>query len=275
MVLNPIPGRELRFPITELSPSPNRSVREPALVQAPRPPPNTMYNRSVHASILIVEDEEKLAQATALYLRNAGFSVEIALDGQAALKAFERHQPDLIVLDLMLPKVDGWEVCHRIRKDSDVPIIMLTARVGEPARVQGLELGADDYLEKPFSLRELVARIHAVLRRVGKKSQTMIRAGDLRIDLDKHEVFVRERRVELTASEFALVAFMAQHPNRVFTRLQLLEAMRGSTVETSERAVDSHVKNLRKKIERNPQEPEYIQTVYGIGYRFVKSEAKL
>lgn len=226
------------------------------------------YNKTVNASILVVEDEEKLAQAIALYLRNAGFSVEIALDGQTALEAFARRPFDLIVLDLMLPKVDGWEVCHRIRKDSDVPIIMLTARVGEPARVQGLEIGADDYLEKPFSLRELVARIHAVLRRAGKKAQSVVRAGDLYIDLEKHEVFVRERRVELTASEFALLAFMAQHPGRVFTRLQLLDAMRGSTTETLERAVDSHIKNLRKKIERNPQEPEYIQTVYGVGYRF-------
>nr|BAL58726.1 DNA-binding response regulator SrrA [Candidatus Acetothermum autotrophicum] len=226
------------------------------------------YNTTVHASILVVEDEEKLAQAIALYLRNAGFSVEIALDGQAALEAFARRPFDLIVLDLMLPKVDGWEVCHRIRRESDVPIIMLTARVGEPARVQGLELGADDYLEKPFNLRELVARIHAILRRAGKRSQSVIRAGDLRIDLEQHEVFVGNRRVELTASEFALLAFMAQHPNRVFTRLQLLDAMRGSTFETLERAVDSHIKNLRKKIERNPQEPEYIQTVYGVGYRF-------
>ncbi len=230
--------------------------------------PIQRYNRSVKASILVVEDEEKLAQAIALYLRNAGFSVEIALDGQAALEAFARRQPDLIVLDLMLPKVDGWEVCHQIRKDSDVPIIMLTARVGEPARVQGLELGADDYLEKPFSLRELVARIHAVLRRAGKKSQTVIRTGDLQIDLERREVWVRGGRVELTPSEFALLAFMAQHPGRVFTRLQLLDAMRGSTAETLERAVDSHIKNLRKKIERNPQQPEYIQTVYGIGYRF-------
>ncbi len=227
-----------------------------------------MYNRNVHASILVVEDEEKLAQAIALYLRNAGFSVEIALDGQAALEAFARFNPDLIVLDLMLPKVDGWTVCHKIRHSSDVPIIMLTARVGEPARVHGLELGADDYLEKPFSLRELVARIHAVLRRTGKKSPMVIRVGDLGIDLEKHEVFVKDRKIELTASEFALLAFMAQHPHRVFTRLQLLDAMRGSTYEVSERAVDSHIKNLRKKIERNPQEPEYIQTVYGVGYRF-------
>lgn len=222
----------------------------------------------MQTSILVVEDEEKLAQAIALYLRNAGFTVEIALDGQAALKSFERGPPDLIVLDLMLPKVDGWEICHRIRKDSDVPIIMLTARVGEPARVQGLELGADDYLEKPFSLRELVARIQAVLRRAGKKSQSVIRVGNLRIDLERRDVQVQGKMLELTASEFALLAFMAQHPGRVFTRLQLLDAIRGSTFESLERAVDSHVKNLRKKLERDPQEPEYIQTVYGVGYRF-------
>jgi len=222
----------------------------------------------VQTSILVVEDEEKLAQAIALYLRNAGFAVEIALDGQAALESFQRQPPDLVVLDLMLPKIDGWEVCHRVRKNSDIPIIMLTARVGEPARVQGLELGADDYLEKPFSLRELIARIQAVLRRVGKKSQSVIRAGDLRIDLEKRDVFLQGKKVELTASEFALLAFMAQHPGRVFTRLQLLDAVRGSTFESLERAVDSHIKNLRKKIEQNPQDPEYIQTVYGVGYRF-------
>lgn len=224
------------------------------------------------ASILVVEDEEKLAQAVALYLRNAGFAVEIALDGQAALESFEREPPDLIVLDLMLPTMDGWTVCHKIRKSSDVPIIMLTARVGEPARVQGLELGADDYLEKPFSLRELVARIQAVLRRAGKKSQNVIRVGDLRIDLEKRDVQVQGKMLELTASEFALLAFMAQQPGRVFTRLQLLDAIRGSTFESLERAVDSHVKNLRKKIERDPQEPEYIQTVYGVGYRFCDIE---
>lgn len=222
----------------------------------------------MQTSILVVEDEEKLAQAVALYLRNAGFSVEIALDGQAALESFQRQPPDLIVLDLMLPKVDGWTVCHRIRRSSDVPIIMLTARVGEPSRVQGLELGADDYLEKPFSLRELVARIQAVLRRAGKKGQSVIRVGDLRIDLEKREIQLRRRKIELTASEFTLLAFLAQHPGRVFTRLQLLDAIRGSTFESLERTVDSHVKNLRKKIERDPQEPEYIQTVYGVGYRF-------
>ncbi len=228
----------------------------------------------MQASILVVEDEEKLAQAIALYLRNAGFAVEIALDGQAALESFERGPPDLIVLDLMLPKMDGWTVCHKIRKGSEVPIIMLTARVGEPSRVQGLELGADDYLEKPFSLRELVARIQAVLRRAGKKSQRVIRVGALRIDLEKRDVQVQGKTIELTASEFALLAFMAQHPGRVFTRLQLLDAIRGSTFESSERAVDSHVKNLRKKIEQDPQEPEYIQTVYGVGYRFCDSSGR-
>lgn len=227
----------------------------------------------MRASILVVEDEEKLAEAIALYLRSVGFSVEVALDGQAALKSFQKKTPDLIVLDLMLPTVDGWMVCHQIRRVSDVPIIMLTARVGEPARVQGLELGADDYLEKPFSLRELVARIQAVLRRAGKKNQDIITVGELHIDLEKHEVHVRGKRVQLTASEFALLTLMAQRPGRVFSRLQLLDALRGSTTESFERVVDSHIKNIRKKIERDPQEPQYIQTVYGVGYRF-RDEAK-
>lgn len=218
--------------------------------------------------ILIVEDEEQLARAIALYLRNAGFLTEIALDGQAALEAVQREAPSLIVLDLMLPKVDGWEVCQRIRKDSQIPIIMLTARVGESARIQGLTLGADDYLEKPFSLRELVARIHAVLRRAAKPSPRLLTSGKLVVDVDKREVHYAHRSIELTRSEFDLLVTLMQHPGRVFSRLQLLEAVHGTTHESFDRAIDSHIKNLRKKIEPDPQNPQFILTVYGVGYRF-------
>ncbi|MCS6936529.1 MAG: response regulator transcription factor [Candidatus Bipolaricaulota bacterium] len=220
--------------------------------------------------ILIVEDEEQLAQAIALYLRNAGFLTEIALDGQTALEAVQKEPPDLIVLDLMLPKVDGWEVCHRIRKDSQIPIIMLTARVGEPARIQGLELGADDYLEKPFSLRELVARIQAVLRRSAKAAPRHLVNGALVVDVEKREVRYGHKQIDLTRSEFDLLVTLMQHPGRVFSRLQLLEAIQGTTADSFDRAIDSHIKNLRKKIEPDPKHPQLILTVYGVGYRFRK-----
>ncbi|MBI1743850.1 response regulator transcription factor [Candidatus Acetothermia bacterium] len=220
------------------------------------------------SKILIVEDEAKLAEAIAAYLQKYKFSVALALDGEIALQKFHSEKPDLIVLDIMLPKMDGWHVCQKIREESDVPIIMLTARAGEPARVQGLEFGADDYLEKPFSLRELVARMQAVLRRAGKPKEDLIKIGELQIDLEKHRVKVSEKLIELTPSEFGLLAAMAQHPGRVFSRTQLLELMQGSTFESFDRAIDSHIKNLRKKIERDPQDPEYILTVYGVGYRF-------
>jgi DNA-binding response OmpR family regulator len=222
----------------------------------------------VNPRILVVEDEEKLAQAIAAYLQKAGFTVTIALDGEAALQRFETQKIDLIVLDLMLPKMDGWQVCKKIRERSEVPIIMLTARAGEPARVQGLQLGADDYLEKPFSLRELVARMQAVLRRCAKPKESVIQIGALQIDLERHLVKMHSRPMELSPSEFELLVTLAQHPGRVFTRLQLLDAMHGSTFETFERTVDSHIKNLRKKIERDPQNPEYVLTVYGVGYKF-------
>lgn len=235
-------------------------------VRLPDPPLDIMERMG--SKILIVEDEAKLAEAIAAYLQKYKFSVALALDGEIALQKFHSEKPDLIVLDIMLPKMDGWHVCQKIREESDVPIIMLTARAGEPARVQGLEFGADDYLEKPFSLRELVARMQAVLRRAGKPKEDLIKIGELQIDLEKHRVKVSEKLIELTPSEFGLLAAMAQHPGRVFSRTQLLELMQGSTFESFDRAIDSHIKNLRKKIERDPQDPEYILTVYGVGYRF-------
>ena len=235
-------------------------------VKLPDPPLDIM--EWMGSKILLVEDEAKLAEAIAAYLQKHNFSVALALDGEIALQKFHSEKPDLIVLDIMLPKMDGWHVCQKIREESDVPIIMLTARAGEPARVQGLEFGADDYLEKPFSLRELVARTQAVLRRSGKPKENLIKIGELHIDLEKHRVKVSGKLIELTPSEFGLLAAMAQHPGRVFSRTQLLELMQGSTFESFDRAVDSHIKNLRKKIERDPQVPEYILTVYGVGYRF-------
>lgn len=235
-------------------------------VKLPDPPLDIMERMG--SKILIVEDEAKLAEAIAAYLQKYKFSIALALDGEIALQKFHSEKPDLIVLDIMLPKMDGWHVCQKIREESDVPIIMLTARAGEPARVQGLEFGADDYLEKPFSLRELVARMQAVLRRAGKQKENLIKIGELHIDLEKHRVKVSEKLIELTPSEFGLLAAMAQHPSRVFSRTQLLELMQGSTFESFDRAIDSHIKNLRKKIERDPQAPEYILTVYGVGYKF-------
>ncbi len=223
---------------------------------------------AMHAKILIVEDESKLAEAISAYLQKHNFTVSIALDGQVGLEKFSSEEPDLVLLDIMLPKIDGWTVCQKIREVSEAPIIMLTARAGEPARVQGLDFGADDYLEKPFSLRELVARIQAVLRRTAKKKTEHIVIGKLKIDLEKHRVQVADKLIELTPSEFALLATLAQNPGRVFTRLQLLEAVQGVTYESFDRAVDSHIKNLRKKIEADPQNAEYILTVYGVGYKF-------
>jgi DNA-binding response OmpR family regulator len=222
----------------------------------------------MRAKVLIVEDEAKLAEAISAYLQKHDFTVSIALDGEAGLQKFSAENPDLVLLDIMLPKLDGWAVCQKIRQASDAPIIMLTARAGEPARVQGLDLGADDYLEKPFSLRELIARIQAVLRRTAKTKANHLKSRELEIDLEKHRVTMRGKLIELTSSEFALLATLAQNPGRVFTRLQLLEAIQGVTYESFDRVIDSHIKNVRKKIEPDAHSAEYILTVYGVGYKF-------
>ncbi|MCK4392718.1 response regulator transcription factor [Candidatus Bipolaricaulota bacterium] len=222
--------------------------------------------------ILVVDDEEMILRTVRAYLDREGFKTYTATDGEEALRAFEEKGPDLIVLDLMLPKLNGIEVTKRIRAKSSVPIIMLTAKAAEADRIVGLELGADDYVVKPFSPRELVARVRAVLRRIeGEASATeRIAVGELEIDLKTREVKVNGREVELTPTEFDLLAFLARHPGHVFTRLQLLREVQGYTYDVFARTIDTHVKNLRRKIEEDPKEPRYILTVHGVGYRFCR-----
>jgi DNA-binding response OmpR family regulator len=203
------------------------------------------------------------------YLEHEGFQVEHAADGDAGLSAVRRVNPDLIVLDLRLPKRDGLDVTREVRRFSEVPIVMVTARGEEADRVAGLELGADDYIVKPFSPRELVARIRAVLRRTDARSPApeVREAGDLRIDIDKMRTTVGDRNVDLTPTEFQLLTALMRQPGRVFTRAQLLDALHGVAFESYERAIDAHIKNMRKKIEASPAQPRYILTVHGVGYR--------
>jgi two-component system alkaline phosphatase synthesis response regulator PhoP len=219
--------------------------------------------------ILVVDDEARIAKLVRDYLERAGFGVLLARDGEAALQIARREQPDLIVLDLMLPGVDGLDVCRQLRRESSVPIIMLTARVEEADRIVGLEVGADDYVTKPFSPHELVARVRATLRRARGEvgPATLLRVGDLELDSASLRATVAGQPVDLTPSEFQLLATLARHPGRVFSREQLLETLHGVAFEGYDRSVDSHIKNLRRKLETDPRQPRYIQTVYGVGYR--------
>jgi DNA-binding response OmpR family regulator len=220
--------------------------------------------------ILVVEDEMAIARLVRDYLEHAGFDVTIAGDGEAALSSARGGRPDLVVLDLGLPGRDGLDVTRDLRRTSTVPIVMLTARGDEADRIVGLELGADDYVVKPFSPRELVARIRAVLRRTDAGSAPgpeLLHAGDLEVDLPRMRVTVAGRPVELTPTEFQLLATMAREPGRVFTRGQLLDAVHGVAIDSYERAIDAHVKNIRRKIEPVPGAPRYLLTVHGVGYR--------
>ena len=220
------------------------------------------------SKILVVDDELKIARLVRDYLVEAGFDVITASDGLGAIATARSVRPDLIVLDIGLPGLDGLDVTRSIRKHSDTPIVMLTARSDETDRIIGLELGADDYVVKPFSPRELVARVKAVLRRSsGRVSSEMIRVWDLELDLNERSVLYRGASVGLTATEFELLVVMAGQPGRVFTRAQLLDAVRGVSFESYERAVDSHIKNLRKKLETAPERPRIVHTVYGVGYK--------
>jgi two-component system alkaline phosphatase synthesis response regulator PhoP len=223
----------------------------------------------VTQTILVVDDEARIVKLVRDYLARAGFRVIDARDGEAALTLARLEQPDLIVLDLMLPEVDGLDVCRRLRRESGVPIIMLTARVEEADRIVGLELGADDYVTKPFSPGELVARVRATLRRASGEvgPATVVRAGEIELDTAALTATVAGEPVELTATEFQLLLAMARQPGRIFSREQLLEAMHGVAYDGYDRSVDSHVKNIRRKIETDPRQPRYIQTVYGVGYR--------
>ncbi len=223
-------------------------------------------------TILMVDDEKKLVSVVRGYLEQAGFSVRVAYDGKQALTVFRHEKPNLVLLDLNLPEMDGLDVARTLRKESSVPIIMLTARVEEADRLIGLELGADDYIVKPFSPREVVARIRTVLRRVeGEIAPAQIlRAGDLLLDLDKHSVAVKGAPIELTPTEFDLLTALMQNPGRALTRMQLLDRVQGETYEGYERTIDAHIKNLRQKIGDDPKSPRYILTVFGVGYRFAE-----
>jgi two-component system alkaline phosphatase synthesis response regulator PhoP len=220
--------------------------------------------------ILVVDDEPKIVKQARDYLENGRFRVVSAGDGTTALAVARHERPDLIVLDLNLPGLDGLDVCRALRRESDVPIIMLTARVDETDRLIGLELGADDYITKPFSPRELVARVRAVLRRVqgGVHTPGLVRAVDLEIDLHGHRVTRAGEPVRLTRTEFNLLATLAQHPGQTFTRAQLLDRLHGVAYDGFDRSVDAHIKNLRRKLEPDPVEPRYVLTIYGVGYKF-------
>ncbi|MDX1523812.1 MAG: response regulator transcription factor [Anaerolineae bacterium] len=220
--------------------------------------------------ILVVDDEPRIVKLARDYLEQGGFQVATAMDGTTALAVARRERPDLIVLDLNLPGMDGLDVCRTLRRESDVPIIMLTARVEETDRLIGLELGADDYITKPFSPRELVARIRAVLRRVqgGVHQPGLIRVGDLEIDLTGHRVTRGDEVLNLTRIEFNLLAILAQHPGQTFSRAKLLDRLHGIVYDGYDRSIDAHVKNLRRKLEIDPADPRYVLTVYGVGYKF-------
>jgi len=222
-------------------------------------------------TVLVVDDEPQIVQLVRDYLEHGGFSVLSAADGPTALRVARTQRPDLVILDLGLPGLDGLDVTRSLRREGGVPIIMLTARGDESDKLVGLELGADDYLTKPFSPKELVARVRAVLRRVEGLAapQDLIRVGeDVEIDVPQMRVTVAGRPAELTLTEFQLLATMARQPGRVFTRAQLLDAVRGVAVESYERAIDAHIKNIRRKIEPDPRSPRYLLTAYGVGYRF-------
>jgi two-component system alkaline phosphatase synthesis response regulator PhoP len=229
------------------------------------------------ATILVVDDEPRIVQLVRDYLEHSGFAVLTAADGQSALRAARTGRPDLVVLDLGLPGLDGLDVARALRRDGEVPIIMLTARVEESDKLVGLELGADDYLTKPFSPKELVARVRAVLRRTEglREPADVIRVGDeIELDVPRMDARIDGRRVDLTRTEFQLLATMARQPGRVFTRAQLLDAVRGVAFDSYERAIDAHVKNLRKKIEPDPRSPRHLLTVFGVGYRIAEPDRR-
>lgn len=226
------------------------------------------------AKILVIEDEKELNKVLQAYLAKNGYQVVGAFDGDEGLALWQRETPDLVLLDLNLPGTDGLEVARTIRKVDETPIIMVTARVDEVDRLIGLELGADDYITKPYSPREVVARVKAVLRRTGVSQPKLksIVVGTLMIDLDGHQVELDGQSLSLTPTEFAILVTLAGSPGRVFSRLQLLDAVQGNAYEGYERSVDAHIKNLRNKLGEDPKEARYIETIFGIGYRFMKME---
>ena len=219
--------------------------------------------------VLVVDDDVKTVELVKLYLNRDGYRVLTAYDGVEALRLAQESLPDLIVLDIMLPGLDGLEVCRTLRAESDVPIIMLTAKTTDQDKLTGLNLGADDYVTKPFSPRELAARVRAILRRLpGERGPDKIQHGELTVDFIKHEAFLSDRPLNLTAIEFKLLGVLAKEPGRVFSRAQLIEKALGYDFEGFDRTIDVHILNLRRKLEADPSRPRYIKTVYGAGYKF-------
>jgi len=220
--------------------------------------------------IFVVDDEPQILKVLKAYLENAGFQVVTAFEGKTALLTFQREKPDFMILDLNLPGMDGLDICKAVRRDSNIPILMLTARVEEADRLIGLELGADDYVVKPFSPREVVARVRTIFRRTMAEpaKPDTIQVGELTIDLEQHTVNLAGRPVELTPTEFEILVTLAKQPKRVFSRLQIMEQAQGDAFEGYERTIDAHIKNIRFKLEPNPKKPVYIQTVFGLGYKF-------
>ncbi len=223
-------------------------------------------------TIMVVDDEKRLVSLVESYLNQAGYHVVTASNGREALTVAESEKPDLIILDLMMPEMDGHEFIERFRRDHSTPIILLTARVEEEEQVISLELGADDYVTKPFRPRELMARVRAVLRRAGQAEPAgkVLKAAGITLDRHDRSVKVDQRYVDLTPSEFDLLAALMTAPGRVFSRLDLLDIIQGIRYEGYQRTIDLHIKNLRAKIERDPRSPHYVETVYGVGYRFAR-----
>jgi DNA-binding response OmpR family regulator len=223
--------------------------------------------------VLVVDDDVKTVQLVGLYLERDGYHVLTAYDGVEALRLARESYPDLIVLDLMLPDIDGLEVCRTLRRESDVPIIMLTARTTDQDKLTGLDLGADDYMTKPFSPKELAARVRAVLRRLpGERGPEEIKSGELGMNFTTHEAWLAGRPLNLTSVEFKLVGVLAKEPGRVFSRANLIEEALGYDFEGFDRTIDVHILNLRRKLEPDPSHPRYIKTIYGVGYKFVGGE---
>lgn len=222
--------------------------------------------------VLIVDDDEELVDFLEDYLEKDGYEVTGTHDGKSALKIFRKREFGLIVLDLMLPEMDGYNVCKRMRRESDVPIIMLTARTTEEEKIKGLDLGADDYVTKPFSPGELLARIRANLRRVNEEEDKELTFGEVTINFPRKEVLIDNESVELTSTEFDIIATMAKQPNRVFSRTQLIHEAFGYGYESFERTIDVHIKHIRDKIEPDPGSPTYLQTEFGMGYKFTPQD---
>ena len=221
--------------------------------------------------ILVVDDDTNICELLRLYLTKEGYQVTTANDGEEGLEKFNQLKPDMVLLDVMMPRMDGLEVCRRIRKLGNTPVMMLTAKGEIEDRIIGLELGADDYLIKPFSPRELVARVRALFRRAHQADEPAVEVldfGDLVIDISGHKILVEDKEVDLTASEFKLLTTLARHPGRVYNRMELVEKVLGYDFEGYERTIDSHVKNLRAKLGDDPKKPKWLYTVHGVGYRF-------